>query len=249
MGYEDLRHALEESQHHGAGVHLWGVEAAAPEYNQIQSLIADRQWVIQGEWVKRFVRPRVVEQRPDVVPPLVTGEPTAPPGGEAPTKPLPVIGDPVESPVLASAADLERLASSFDRKTPHSGSDDLRGWTMTEASHDDVPRLREITSSGQAWQDNEDDATAPGRTLADLGQTFAQRWAARATDGQRRRLLALHPMAPRHLDGELLRYAEHLGVDTWEDDDAKMAVRTAFWRSIEGVPKGPAPQAPDHEPV
>jgi uncharacterized LabA/DUF88 family protein len=33
-GDEDLRRSLEEAQDKGVRVHLWGVEAAAPEYNQ-----------------------------------------------------------------------------------------------------------------------------------------------------------------------------------------------------------------------
>lgn len=64
-GDEDLRRALEEAQDYGTRVHLWGVEAAAPEYNQSQSLIAkaDRRWVIPGEWVTRFPRSDPAEVR------------------------------------------------------------------------------------------------------------------------------------------------------------------------------------------
>jgi uncharacterized LabA/DUF88 family protein len=59
-GDEDLTRALEEAQDYGVRIHLWGVEAAAPEYNQSQSLIAeaDCRWIIPGDWVKRFVRLR-----------------------------------------------------------------------------------------------------------------------------------------------------------------------------------------------
>jgi hypothetical protein len=45
-------------------------------------------------------------------------------------------------------------------------------------------------------------------------------------------LIAVRPRAPRHLDGELLRYAEGFGVETWDDEAAKNAVRSAFWLSI-----------------
>lgn len=52
-------------------------------------------------------------------------------------------------------------------------------------------------------------------------------------------LLALRPRAPRHLDGELLRYADSLGIDTWDDEGAKIGVRAAFWSAVaEGKPKG-----------
>lgn len=40
-GDEDLRRSLEEAQDYGVRVHLWSVEAAAPEYNQSPSLIAE----------------------------------------------------------------------------------------------------------------------------------------------------------------------------------------------------------------
>jgi hypothetical protein len=60
---------VEEAQDFAVRVHLWGVEAAAPEYNQSQSLIgeADRRWVIPGEWIRRFIRPR---EREVVSPPV-----------------------------------------------------------------------------------------------------------------------------------------------------------------------------------
>jgi hypothetical protein len=96
----------------------------------------------------------------------------------------------------------------------------------------------------QAWQDNEQDATAAGGTPADLGATFGARWVARATRQHREALVDLRPRLPRHLDGELLRYAEKQGVDTRaEDEVAKHAVRAGFWTAVaEAHPPDDEPQ-------
>jgi hypothetical protein len=53
-----------------------------------------------------------------------------------------------------------------------------------------------------------------------------------ASSDQLGALLVLRPRTPRHLDGEMLRYANSLGVDTWDDEAAKSAVRGAFWRAV-----------------
>ena len=81
-------------------------------------------------------------------------------------------------------------------------------------------------------------STAPARTPVELGSIFANRWAERALPEQLEALLASKPRAPRYLDGELLRYAEKLGVDTWENDAAKHAVRAGFWEAITAAATG-----------
>jgi uncharacterized LabA/DUF88 family protein len=242
-GDEDLRRALEEAQDYGVRVHLWGVEAAAPEYNQSQSLIAeaDRRWVIPAAWIKRHVQLRVTASEPLSAEPLETVEPAPQ------AQPDVVTADDVAVPVpdresaptpTASREELEHLAATFGRGAPGRGVDGQRTWTVTEASHDEVPRLREITSPAAAWRDNEENATTPVRSAAALGETFGARWTSRATSEQRSWLIALRPRAPRHLDGELLRFAESLGVDTWEDEAAKQAVRAGFWRSVTAPTQG-----------
>ncbi len=235
-GDEDLRRALEEAQDYGIRVHLWGVEAGAPEYNQSQSLIAeaDRRWVIPAAWIQKYVRLRPSET--EVTP--IQSE--AKPPGEAVREGVPT-AKVLESPATgtgigkvspASPEDLARLLAAFEKDGPRPPVETEHGWTVVEAAHDDIPRLRDITTSAQAWRDNEDDATTPGRTPEDLGSTFGARWAARASPDQLSALLVLRPRTPRHLDGEMLGYANKQGVDTWEDEAAKTAVREAFWRAV-----------------
>jgi hypothetical protein len=52
------------------------------------------------------------------------------------------------------------------------------------------------------------------------------------TRAQREALLDKQKTPP-YLDGELLRYAERSGINTWEDEPAKLAVHEGFWESIE----------------
>lgn len=240
-GDEDLRRALEEAQDYGTRVHLWGVEAAAPEYNQSQSLIAeaDRRWVIPGEWVTRFVRLRE------------TATPVAPPPGaetdhaalvvpSSSTAAGPLVGTPPPSPTV-SPADLARLAATLGRgRPPEQGG---RGWEVRSAEHEDIPRLRDLTNARQTWLDNEQDATETTTNPADVGARFGARWAARAAPKQLAALLELRPQAPRYLDGELLRYAERLGIETWEDEVAKLAVRDGFWEAVASPAAEPTPSS------
>lgn len=236
-GDEDLRRALEEAQDYGTRVHLWGVEAAAPEYNQSQSLIAeaDRRWVIPADWVQRYVRLRVPEadRSPPRATPLAPGHDPGTPRVGVAAPGAGAVAQGVSGPDSAtSPEDLARLVAAFDKSAPRVLDEPTRGWTVTEADHADVPRLRDITDAAQAWKDNEEDAITPGRTPADLGAIFGSRWAARAHPHQLRALVALRPRAPRQVDGELLRYAERLGVDTWDDEAAKNTVRGAFWQAV-----------------
>ena len=236
-GDEDLRRALEEAQDYGVRIHLWGVEAAAPEYNQSQSLIAeaDRRWIIPGDWVTRFVR-----LREDAVPVAPVGvlaglENIPAPGPAGTLIPRPHVGKiPAKTPPTATPADLARLAAAYGRDStaqPRPASPG-RGWEARFAEHDDLPRLRDLSTARQAWEDNEQDAIETTSNPVDVGERFGRRWAKRATREQRDRLLDLQPSAPRYLDGELLRYAESLGIETWEDQAAKFAVREGFWDSI-----------------
>lgn len=236
-GDEDLRRALEEAQDYGVRVHLWGVEAAAPEYNQSQSLIAeaDRRWVIPGEWVSQFVRlnEHVAASTESG---LAVGVALAEPAVESPAvaQPLPTSAMPVRPPTAATPADLARLAATYGKNAtatprPPAGG---RGWQVRPAEHEDVPRLRDLTTARMAWQDNEQDATETTSNPAEVGARFGTRWGSRATPEQRVALLEQRPYAPRHVDGELLRYAERVGIDTWDDEAAKLAVRDGFWEAV-----------------
>ena len=239
-GDEDLRRALEEAQDYGIRVHLWGVEAAAPEYNQSQSLIAeaDRRWVIPAAWVKQHVQLRALTREAPPAAPAEIVPPVPPVPADEVTPDEVVVAEGAEAGAEAAARptasreELEHLVATFGRGAPARDIDDGRAWTVTEASHDDVPRLKEITTPAEAWRDNEENATAPVSSAAGAGEIFGARWASRATPEQHAALVALRPRAPRHLDGELLRFAESLGVETWEDEAAKLAVRAGFWRSV-----------------
>lgn len=236
-GDEDLRRALEEAQDYGVRVHLWGVEAAAPEYNQSQSLIAeaDRRWVLSGEWVGKFVRLRERVTAPTDAA-LASGAAVVEPGVESPTAAphLPINDVPSPRPSAASPADLARLVATYDKNAPATARPAVAGhdWEARSAEREDVPRLRDLTTARQKWLDNEQDATEATSNPAEVGARFGTRWASRATPDQRAALLEQRPYAPRHVDGELLRYAERVGIDTWEDESAKFAARDGFWKAI-----------------
>jgi uncharacterized LabA/DUF88 family protein len=222
-GDEDLRRGLEEAQDYGLRVHLWGVQAATADYNQSQSLIAeaDRRWVIPEEWIRRFV-----SLRTDTTPPPPTLE----------QSPVTVVAEPADTVIppangdtdKVTPADLARLAASFARNGPAP----LPLETLTALDGQHLPLLRTLTSGRDTWADNEQDVTDASGSPQQVGARFGQRWARRATAEQRADLLQLRPYAPKHLDGEMLRYAERWGVETWEDEPAKLAVRAGFWDAV-----------------
>lgn len=271
-GDEDLRRAVEEAQDLGARVHLWGVQAADPEFNQSPALIAeaDRRWVIPADWITRFVRlrpetsgatiPVEPPQQEQLPPETPITEPAAPapvpasapamlpasaPSSVPEPRPAPPQPEPVQAPGLATPADLARLAAHHREHAPaDSGPEGRRGWTVRYAGDDlDVPRLSDLTNPAQQWQDNEYDATAAGRTAVEVGATYGRRWAARVAPADLAAVADQHPRRlPRRLDGELLRYAERQGIDTWaEDETAKRDVRAGFWQGLDN----PADDLPD----
>jgi uncharacterized LabA/DUF88 family protein len=229
-GDEDLRRSLEEAQDYGVRVHLWGVEAAATEYNQSPSLIAeaDRRWVIDRTWIVRFIQVEPSDETSGS-PPSPVPEPARSGAG------LPREAD--RSEPLATDEDLQRLVASFGREAP-AGDPVGRGWSVQSPSHELIPRLQELTSDPEAWKDNEEDATAPGRTPGEIGAAFGRRWVSRSSHANLGALLDVEPRAPNYLDGELLRYAERQGVDTWENEPARHEVRAGFWRGVHEAAPG-----------
>ncbi|HKS49118.1 MAG TPA: NYN domain-containing protein [Amycolatopsis sp.] len=233
-GDEDLRRALEEAQDYGVRVHLWGVEAAAPEYNQSQSLIgeADRRWVISGGWIGEFVRLREANPATAAAPEASDAPSVEERTPEQPRSPAARVTPRV------SPADIARLQTAFhhrDGGRPEPAGRTGRGWEVRPVEHDDIPRLQTLTTARQAWLDNEEDATHTTANPAEVGARFGSRWAARASREQREALLA-NQKPPPYLDGELLRYAERSGIDTWDDEPAKHAVRGGFWESVSRSP-------------
>jgi hypothetical protein len=96
-----------------------------------------------------------------------------------------------------------------------------------------LPRLSELSDQRQKWEDNEEDATSDLVEPVEVGHRYGRRWAGRATPEQLEALLGQRPQLPRHLDGELLKFANTQGIDTWDDEAAKYAVRAAAWVAVE----------------
>jgi hypothetical protein len=264
-GDEDLRRGLEEAQDHGLKVHLWGVEAAAPQYNQSPSLIAeaDRRWVLTAEWISRYVS---VREEADLAPRMAAapGPPHSPdsmsavPLGAVPmgapsmsATPLGAvpIGAPSMSAVSMSSASMGPV-SEMDRHGVGGSPADLArfaghrrddgqprnvAYVPTVTREPILPRLLQLSTYRQKAQDSEEDATSVLATPELVGQRYGQRWAARATAEQRDSLLGFRPGLPRPIDGELLHYAFNQGIDTWENMAAKLAVRTAALKAVEEV--------------
>lgn len=221
-GDEDLRRGLDEAQDHGVKVHLWGVEAAEPQYNQSRSLIAeaDRRWVISADWIKQYVTCTRAQSTPEAATPTPADSAAKPA-----TTAVPADGAPH---ITATPADIARLTSHFN----HGASAQV---TVNRHDSTFIPRLRDLSEPRQQWQDTEDDNAAGALTARDIGARYGHRWASRATAAQRAALLADHPILPRQLDGEVLKYANDMGIDTWEDEPAKHAVRGAVWEAIEAA--------------
>lgn len=231
-GDADLVPGVEEAQEHGVKVHLWGVEAGAAEYNQSLNLMAaaDRRWVISTQWLAGLIhlQPPDPTRTNGVVkanPPLPNLAVTTPAADDAAAEDHHTTTSDLEPESgLATPADLARLADTFAQ----THSRNMPEFTTSPP----LPRLREITSGRQAWKDNEDDATAGELSPADVGDRYGRRWVSRATGEQHRELKHQHPLLPKHIDTELLKYAIRLGVDTWEDDEAKVTVRRAAWEAV-----------------
>lgn len=125
-GDEDIRRGVDEVQDFGVKVHLWGVEAGAPQFNQARSLIteADRRFVLSEEWVKQYVKTK----------PRYVGPPPPPKSadGTTPQDPLlhdPTTKDPTTQPVPGGAdqRDVEPVAPG------HAAASAVTGATVATA--------------------------------------------------------------------------------------------------------------------
>lgn len=231
-GDEDLRRAVEEAQEYGVRIHLRAVEAAASAYNQSEELIAvaDRREVLRRDWIGKHIDLARVQdtataeevapfaEEPAAVEHTVL-EQSGPDRGAIPGR---TDGIPVPSPAEIAG----RL-----RRPPY-----LHTIADTAAEEPvDVPLLVDITPEALAWQDNEEDATEVVSDPEEIGYRYGLRWCRRASEEQYQQALSTPRRSPRRLDGDLLRYAQRLGIDTWEDRDAKNAVRSGFWRAVDYV--------------
>ena len=236
-GDEDLRRSVEEAQDFGVRVHLWGVAAAAPEYNQSQALVAeaDRRWVMPADWIQRFVTAKAetldglqAERKPGGVDLREPVKPVPSPSAEDEESAVEVIGMGLPSP-----EQLRRLQERFGSSETAKGESGES--TEHETGEREAPRLRDLTSPEDAWNDNEADVSEPPSSPGSIGARYGSRWRQRADPSERSAMEAGRPKLPSRLDGDLLRYALHLGVDTWEDVAAKHAVRSGFWQGFDDV--------------
>ncbi|MEY9892233.1 uncharacterized LabA/DUF88 family protein [Catenulispora sp. MAP5-51] len=222
-GDEDLLHAVEEAQEYGTRIHLWG---AASDYNQSLELIAavDKSMTLSEEWLKPYVW---------VKPSAVHGEH----GGCEPAKP----GSHGEHGEHAKPAH-KAFPSPLDMpqrvlhptETPKSPLANSR-----------FPKLWQVTSPTQRFLDAEENKSMGRAEPIDVGRAYVARWMARATEAERRRLTdwtATWTWVPHDLDPDLLRFANDLGIDTWEAElePIKHELRAGFldglkkWREQHG---------------
>jgi uncharacterized LabA/DUF88 family protein len=217
-GDEDLLHAVEEAQEYGTRIHLWG---AASDYNQSLELIAavDKSMTLSEEWLKPFVwvKPHPGMSDDTSCEPAKAGVEHAKPAHKAFPSPLDMpqrVLHPTESP-----------------KTPLANSR--------------FPKLWQVTSPTQRFLDAEENKSMGRAEPIDVGRAYVARWMARATESERRRLTdwtAIWTWVPHDLDPDLLRFANDLGIDTWEAElePIKHELRAGFldglkrWRELHG---------------
>ena len=239
-GDEDLLHAVEEAQEYGTRIHLWG---AASDYNQSLELIAavDKSMTLSEEWLK----------------PYVWVKPPVPPGEDAacePAKP----GTPGEHAKPAHKAFPSPL--DMPQRVLHPTES-----PKTPLANSRFPKLWQVTSPTQRFLDAEENKSMGRADPIDVGRAYVARWMARATEAERRRLTdwtATWTWVPHDLDPDLLRFANDLGIDTWEAElePIKHELRAGFldglkkWREqhggdAAGAPTGtPAAEAPETPP-
>lgn len=294
-GDEDLRRGVDEVQDHGVKVHLWGVEAGAPQFNQARTLIteADRRYVLSEEWVRTFVRVRPRYAIPEPTPasvvevgapvptviPAVDAEgahPPVPPNGQqstagavagsvaiaghavtATTAGTPAVAEPGApvtdapagtpasaepprpTPSPAALAHLRRAtaAAGPPHTSPPGGQPSAHGAAGggTPERPIDVLTLAELSTERQKWKDNEEDSTSQLSQPFDVGRRYGARWASRASAHMLDAARTSRPVLPPELDRELLKFAVARGVDTWDDDENRHAVRAGAWRALDDV--------------
>jgi uncharacterized LabA/DUF88 family protein len=222
-GDEDLLHAVEEAQEYGTRIHLWG---AASDYNQSLELIAavDKSMTLSEEWLKPYVWVKH--------PPMYSGDPGCEPAktehGEHAKPPHKAFPSPLDMP--------QRLLHPTESpKTPLANSR--------------FPKLWQVTSPTQRFLDAEENKSFGRAEPIDVGRAYVARWMARATEAERRRLTdwtAIWTWVPHDLDPDLLRFANDLGIDTWEAElePIKHELRAGFldglkkWRDQHGMEFG-----------
>lgn len=218
-GDEDLLHAVEEAQEYGTRIHLWG---AASDYNQSLELIAavDKSMTLSEEWLKPYVWVKPHHGHGEDA----GCEPAKPGTGEHAKPAHKVFPSPLDMPPRV-------LHPTESPKTPLANSR--------------FPKLWQVTSPTQRFLDAEENKSMGRAEPIDVGRAYVARWMARATEAERRRLTdwtATWTWVPHDLDPDLLRFANDLGIDTWEAElePIKHELRAGFldglkkWREQHG---------------
>jgi hypothetical protein len=215
-GDEDLLHAVEEAQEYGTRIHLWG---AASDYNQSLELIAavDKSTLLSEEWLKPYVwvKPPPLSAEDAQCGP---GKAGAGSGGDHAKPQHKVFPSPLDMPPRV-------LHPTETPKTPLANSR--------------FPKLWQVTSPTQRFLDAEENKNMGRAEPIDVGRAYVKRWMARATEAERRRLTdwtATWTWVPHDLDPDLLRFANDLGIDTWEAElePIKHELRAGF---LDGLKK------------
>jgi uncharacterized LabA/DUF88 family protein len=230
-GDEDLLHAVEEAQEYGTRIHLWG---AASDYNQSLELIAavDKSMLLSEEWLKPYVWVKT--------PPMSAGDAEygpsktgTDPGGDHAKPQHKAYPSPLDMPPRV-------LHPTETPKSPLANSR--------------FPKLWQVTSPTQRFLDAEENKSMGRAEPIDVGRAYVKRWMARATESERRRLTewtATWTWVPHDLDPDLLRFANDLGIDTWEAElePIKHELRAGFldglkrWREQHPEKMGPSSPA------
>jgi uncharacterized LabA/DUF88 family protein len=204
-GDEDLLHAVEEAQEYGTRIHLWG---AASDYNQSLELIAavDKSTLLNEEWLKPFVWAKISLS--------MRG-----PGDAAPAKD-------------ESAPTRVPMPSPLDMPQRMLHQHDIAAKTAVLANSR-FPKLWQVTSPTQRFLDAEENKSMAKAEPIDVGRAYVARWMTRATEAERKRLkdwTASWSWVPHDLDPDLLRFANDLGIDTWdaELEPIKHELRAGF---------------------
>lgn len=255
-GDEDLLRAVDEVQGYGVRMHLWGVDSAEGSGNQSLELIAaaDRWHVLDAQWLRAVYT--VLPDRAElaagvaevaaaslapagegVVEPAASaapdGAPEAPPGEGVPVVEPAAAARP--TPALIAAVSHRPPAPPPLPEPPSSlryTSSGTGGHYIRSDRDNGFLRLSDLSTRDERARDAEEDARHDGDDAFAIGRTYGARWRRRATQEAIERVVHRFPGVPKLIDAELLRYADSRGVDTWNAESVKHAVRDGFWAAL-----------------
>ncbi len=258
-GDEDLLRAVDEVQSYGVRLHLWGVEAGPDGGNQSLELIAasDRRHVLEEAWLRTIftiLEPPKPDSptrpaddgasAPDAADGPAADRAAARPGTSGPSSAAPATtGGNGQDPATPSGpptpgslpkpTDRRPRATPLDVPAARAARDTIlytssASWSGFSGPGTVFHRLSDLTTQAEQDGDAEEDASITFDAIS-VGRVYARRWVLRATPEAATQLIAEYPNIPRALDSELLRFALARGIDTWDGETDKFAVRQGFW--------------------